>query len=84
MGCGARAPQPELWRVTSRQDGALEIVGGSPPVGRSGYLHPSPECWQQFARRKGAVRSLGRSVDKPQRIALVQTLNRFAPTAKMR
>ena len=82
MGCGARTPQTELLRVSRVRDGALGIAGQM-HQGRSGYLHRREECWERFAARKGLVRSLGCSVDKTTRIALVQELKRGARHAIM-
>ena len=77
MGCGTRTPQPELLRVSRARDGTLGLAGRM-HQGRSGYLHPREECWERFAARKGLVRSLGCSVDKTTRNALVQELKRGA------
>jgi predicted RNA-binding protein YlxR (DUF448 family) len=84
MGCGGRAPQRELLRITSRADGTLVVARGRTPMGRSGYLHPAPACWQQFATRKGAVRSLARHVERGHRAALVQELKQLELYAMMR
>ncbi len=78
MGCGARAPQAELLRMSRTRDGSVGIAGRT-PRGRSGYLHRSEACWERFAARKGQVRSLGCSLDRTARITLVQELKRNVP-----
>jgi predicted RNA-binding protein YlxR (DUF448 family) len=42
--------------------------------GRGGYLHGAEDCWGRFASRKGMVRSLGVSVDRAARAALIDQL----------
>ena len=74
VGCGTRAPQLALLRFSSRPDGALMLVRQAAPRGRTAYLHPQSGCWERFAARGGRLRSLGRSVDKPQRLTFVQEL----------
>ena len=74
MGCGARAPQGELLRLTGTAGGALQIVTGRTWSGRTGYLHAQQECWDRFTARKGPLRSLGCAVDKPKRIAFIEGL----------
>jgi uncharacterized protein len=76
IGCGAIAPQPALLRVVRTATGALDIDTARRAGGRGGYVHVRPECWTRFARRKGAVRSLGASVDRAARAALVAQLER--------
>ena len=84
VGCGARAPQAALLRLSSTPDGTLRLVAPSSPRGRTGYLHPLPECWERFASRGGRVRSLGRNVDKPRRLTFVQELKVAEHSAMMR
>lgn len=74
MGCGGRAPQPDLLRVSVTAAGALQFASGRRSTGRSGYLHRRPECWDRFAARKGPLRSLGCVADKPKRIALIEQI----------
>jgi predicted RNA-binding protein YlxR (DUF448 family) len=81
MGCGGRAPQGELLRLTVATDGTLAVIAGRRHAGRTGYLHPRQECWERFTARKGLLRSLGRAVDRASRAALVRQLKqaeRFA------
>jgi len=78
MGCGQRAPQSTLLRLTVAPDGSLVVVARTPPCGRCGYLHRRPDCWHHFAARKGPIRSLRRSVDKTTRLAFVQGLEATA------
>ncbi|TMA56916.1 MAG: YlxR family protein [Deltaproteobacteria bacterium] len=57
VGCGRRAPQAELLRLTAASEGLrLDTVRRSP--GRGAYLHRVPICWAAFVRRRGPVRSL--------------------------
>ncbi len=84
VGCGARAPQPELLCLVSAVDGALRLVSRRRRTGRTAYLHDRLACWERFAARKGAVRSLRRSVDKGARIELVQGLKAAELAATMR
>jgi predicted RNA-binding protein YlxR (DUF448 family) len=81
VGCGRRAPQAALLRFSSTPDGSLKLVLHGSAPGRSGYLHPQPDCWQRFASRGGRLRSVGRSVDKPQRLALVEELKKAEHSA---
>lgn len=76
IGCAQRAPQPELNRIATGNDGTLTIDAARHLHGRGGYLHRSESCWEQFLSRKGQVRSLARVVDKPARLALVTALRR--------
>ena len=74
VGCGQRAPQPDLLCLRSGAGDSLQLVGRRQRSGRSAYLHVNGECWERFAKRKGPIRSLRRAVDKHTRIALVQQL----------
>lgn len=74
VGCGARAPQATLLRFASAPDGSLALVRPGTARGRSGYLHRELGCWDRFASRGGRLRSVGRTVDKQQRLAFVQGL----------
>ena len=82
VGCGGRAPQRDLVRVSAAADGGL-LVDALRPVGRSGYLHRDAACWQRFAARQGPVRSLGRTLNKAARSALVLELKRLDQSAMM-
>ena len=84
MGCGERAAQSELLRVRGTADGRLLVVAAGAALGRTGYLHRDRECWERFAGRKGQVRSLGCSLDKAQRAACTNELERAVSTAMMR
>jgi uncharacterized protein len=84
MGCGQRDAQRELVRIRGAADGTLSLVAGRSSSGRTGYLHRRRDCWEHFAGRKGRVRSLGCSVDKAQRAACVQELERILLAAMMR
>jgi predicted RNA-binding protein YlxR (DUF448 family) len=77
MGCGGRAPQGELLRLTVTADGTLAVIGGRQHIGRTGYLHPTQACWERFIARKSLLRSLGRAVDKATRVTFVQQLKRI-------
>jgi predicted RNA-binding protein YlxR (DUF448 family) len=77
MGCGGRAPQRDLLRLTVTTDGTLALVTGRKHSGRTGYVHPKQECWERFAAHKGLLRSLGRAVDKASRVKVVQQLKRI-------
>ncbi len=83
MGCGGRAPQRDLLRLSVAADGSLALT---PPrhTGRSGYLHRQPECWERFTARKGPLRSLGRAVEKTLRVTFVQQLKGLEQFAMMR
>jgi predicted RNA-binding protein YlxR (DUF448 family) len=81
MGCGGRAPQGELLRLTVAADGTLAVIADCRHVGRTGYLHPRQECWERFTARKGLLRSLGRAVDRASRAALVCQLKQAEPFA---
>ncbi len=74
VGCGGRAPQQELLRISVAATGTLQMAGARPHVGRSGYLHGERGCWSKFASRKGAIRSLARSFAKEERAAFVRLL----------
>jgi uncharacterized protein len=78
MGCGGRAPQRELLRLAATANGALYLLEASGHRGRSGYLHRQASCWERFAARSGPVRALRRSLDKPNRAALVHRLQSAA------
>lgn len=85
MGCGERAPQRALVRLTVAATGALAVVCSRQlAAGRSGYLHDQPECWRTFAARKGRVRSLGRSIDRDVRLACVRELESARSLASTR
>ena len=74
VGCGERAPQRTLVRVTAAADGlALDPAGRRAP-GRGAYLHVAPACWTTFARRRGPVRSLRRTPSVDERVRLVGAL----------
>jgi len=73
VGCGARAPQDGMIRVTWR-DGALQPDTAKRAAGRGGYLHRTPACWDAFVVRRGSVRSLRTAVPRAAREALVREL----------
>jgi predicted RNA-binding protein YlxR (DUF448 family) len=77
VGCGTRAPQAELVRVTWR-DGALRRDGVRRADGRGAYLHGRPACWNTFVARRGPVRSLRAAVPRAAREALVRDLGASA------
>ena len=76
IGCGGRAPQAELLRLSLGADDTLTVVSGRHSV-RTGYLHRQQACWERFAARKGPVRSLGRNVNGTVRATFVQQLKRL-------
>lgn len=84
VGCGTRAPQAALLRFACRSDGALALVNEDALAGRSAYVHPQATCWERFASRGGPVRSIGRTVDKPRRLAFVQELKAAEQSAMVR
>jgi predicted RNA-binding protein YlxR (DUF448 family) len=84
LGCGTRTPQMALLRFSSLTDGTLTLLDQRSHRGRSGYLHPHPECWQRFAARGGRLRSLGRNIDKPQRLMFVHGLQVAEHSAMVR
>jgi predicted RNA-binding protein YlxR (DUF448 family) len=84
VGCGTRAPQAVLLRFASTPSGTLALVVPRSIRGRTGYLHPQPACWERFASRGGPLRSLGRTVDKPRRLAFVQELKAAEQSAMVR
>ncbi len=84
MGCGGRAPQRELLRLTMADDGGLALATGRHHTGRTGYLHRQPQCWERFTARKGRLRSLHRAVDKNLRVTFVQQLKRLEQFDMMR
>jgi hypothetical protein len=73
VGCGSRAPQPELMRFVSAGTGLAWDPGHRAP-GRGAYLHPQPACWDAFVRRRGAVRSLRATPARAERERLVAAL----------
>ena len=73
LGCGARAPQADLLRVTAT-DGVLRVDGARRAPGRGGYLHRDPNCWSAFGRRRGSIRSLRVSVAATERARLIAAL----------
>jgi uncharacterized protein len=77
VGCGTRAPQAELVRMTWR-DGALRRDGARRADGRGAYLHGRPACWNAFLARRGPVRSLRTAVPRAAREALVRDLGASA------
>ncbi|MBI4518851.1 MAG: YlxR family protein [Deltaproteobacteria bacterium] len=74
LGCGQRAPQPELVRLAAMPDGAIAADWRHRQPGRGGYLHQERSCWERFAARKGPVRSLQRSMSRAERQLLVARL----------
>jgi predicted RNA-binding protein YlxR (DUF448 family) len=77
VGCGDRAPQVTLLRVTYR-DGSLRRDGAPRAAGRGAYLHERPACWDAFAARRGPVRSLRSAVPHAVRVRLVEELRAHA------
>jgi hypothetical protein len=73
VGCGARAPQDALIRMTWHE-GALRPDGVERAGGRGGYLHRRAACWQAFVVRRGSIRSLRAPVPRAAREALVHEL----------
>ena len=83
VGCGGRAAQTTLTRFTRAADGTL-VVARRSSLGRTAYLHAQPGCWERFASRGGPLRSLGRIVDRPQRLTFVQELKAAEQSAMVR
>ncbi|MBM4263218.1 MAG: YlxR family protein [Deltaproteobacteria bacterium] len=73
LGCGQRAAQQGLIRLTARDDGRLEIDCRD-RVGRGGYLHATPSCWQEFLRKKSHHRAFHMELSKHAKEALIQAL----------
>jgi predicted RNA-binding protein YlxR (DUF448 family) len=73
MGCGQRAPQDTLVRLTRQGEALRRDVGPRAP-GRGGYLHDRRACWETFVARRGPVRSFRAPVSRPARETLVREL----------
>jgi hypothetical protein len=78
VGCGERAAQSALVRMTWRGD-ALHRDGVARAAGRGGYLHDRRACWDAFVGRRGPVRSLRVAVPRAAREALVRALSGTDP-----
>ena len=83
LGCGGRARQAELLRLTVAADDTLAVASRR-HLGRTGYLHRQPQCWDRFAARKGLVRSLGRPLGTTARALFVQQLKRLEQSGMVR
>jgi predicted RNA-binding protein YlxR (DUF448 family) len=57
VGCGQRAPKPQLQRFVRAADG-LRPDPVQRAAGRGAYLHRAGACVARFARGKGPLRSL--------------------------
>jgi uncharacterized protein len=77
VGCGDRAPQATLIRVTYGED-ALRRDGRRRTAGRGAYLHERPACWDAFIARRGPVRSLRSAIPRAVRVRLVEQLHAHA------
>ena len=72
LGCGARAAQSDLIRLTIDAEGFLRIDrAGS---GRGGYLHRAERGWQGFIRRKHHQRAFRSVLRKDAKEKLAQEL----------
>jgi len=81
VGCGQRAPQAELLRLTAASEGLrLDAVRRAP--GRGAYLHRAPTCWAAFARRRGPVRSLRLTPGRNERERLLAQLGAAPETPR--
>jgi hypothetical protein len=78
VGCGERAPQDTLVRMTWRDERLCRDVAGR-AAGRGAYLHDRPACWDAFIARRGPVRSLRAAVPRVAREALVHQLRAAVP-----
>ena len=73
VGCGERAPQAAMLRMTYGES-ALRRDAGARAGGRGAYLHERPACWDAFVARRGPVRSLRSAVPRTVRVRLVEEL----------
>ena len=73
VGCGSRAPQPELLRLQLSAAEKLERVHRALP-GRSGYLHARRDCLEQMTKRRLLARSLRSAVPRDRLEALREQL----------
>jgi predicted RNA-binding protein YlxR (DUF448 family) len=82
MACRQADFKTALVRVAARAEGVMLDLGGK-LGGRGGYLHPRRECLERFVKAKvSRFNSLGRSLDRAERINLVNMLaERLAPNA---
>jgi len=81
VGCGRRAPQAELLRLTAATDG-LRLDAGRRAPGRGAYLHRAPLCWASFARRRGPVRSLRLTPGREERHRVLVQLGTTPETSR--
>ena len=77
VGCGERDAQNALLRFAHAPQQGLRLRTDAGSPGRSAYLHHRRDCWQRFVARKGVVRSLGRPVDKNERLAFIEVIEQF-------
>jgi predicted RNA-binding protein YlxR (DUF448 family) len=82
MACRQADSKDALVRVAARPEGVMLDLEGK-LGGRGGYLHPRPECLERFIKAKvSRFNSLGRSLDRAERVNLVNVLaERLAPNA---
>jgi len=59
VGCGRKAPQPELLRFTAREG---HLVPGRQEPGRGAYTCPRLACWERALAGRGFNRVLRRNV----------------------
>ncbi len=73
VGCGRRAPQPELLRVVMARGGLMLDRHRRLP-GRGAWLHRQAGCWTDFVQRRGPIRSLRATPSRAAREALHDNL----------
>jgi len=82
MACRQADSKEALVRVAAQPEGVMLDLSGK-LGGRGGYLHPRRECLELFVKAKvSRFNSLGRSLDRAERVNLVNVLaQRLAPNA---
>jgi predicted RNA-binding protein YlxR (DUF448 family) len=84
MGCRQVDFKPSMVRLAALPAGVM-VDSGFKLGGRGGYLHPRRECLELFVKAKvSKFNSLGRSLDRSERVNLVNMLARqLAPNAEL-
>lgn len=74
MACRQADSKEALVRLAARPEGVVPDLSGK-LGGRGGYLHPRSECLALFVKAKVTrFNSLGRSLDRVERVNLVNVL----------
>jgi predicted RNA-binding protein YlxR (DUF448 family) len=84
MGCRQVDFKHAMVRLASRPDG-VTLDSSCKLGGRGGYLHGRRECLELFVKSKASrFNSLGRSLDRSERVNLVNIVTReLAPNAEL-